>query len=184
MIARPRLARLLALACAAGVSAGCDNLDRIAVLLRDHDLEFHYLGDDAGHVERASVSVDTRVIATARHTETRGTADPALTEVEVEEMHFVRGTLDVTYTGRDHVRMHHRTGLLQPPSRHTHVRDARAQRVLALAGADGRLPPSAAQGSPLTWLPPDHIPRQPVRGMDYDGGPEPGRISPSGQRRR
>jgi Flp pilus assembly secretin CpaC len=82
------------------VSPGCDRLDRVAALLRDHDLEFHYLGDDAGQVERASVSVDTRVIATARHMQTRVTADPALTEIEVEETHFVRGTLDVTYRGR------------------------------------------------------------------------------------
>jgi len=100
MTARPRLARLLAFACVAGVSAGCDHLDRAAELLRDHDLEFHYLGDDAGHVERASVSVDTRVIATARQVQTRVAADPALTEVEVEETHFVRGTLEVTYAGR------------------------------------------------------------------------------------
>jgi hypothetical protein len=100
MIARPRLARLLVLACAVGVSAGCGHLDRVAGLLRDHDLEFHYLGDNAGHVEQASVSEDTRVIATARHTRTRVTADPARTEVEVEETHFVRGTLNVTYTGR------------------------------------------------------------------------------------
>jgi len=94
MIARPRLVRLLVLACAVGVSAGCDHLDRVAGLLRDHDLEFHYLGDDAGRVERASVSVDTRAMRT------RVTADPALTEVEVKETLFVRGTLDVTYTGR------------------------------------------------------------------------------------
>jgi hypothetical protein len=82
------------------MNAGCQRFDRIAALLRDHDLEFHFIGDDVGKVERASVSVDTRVIATARQSQTRVTANPAVTEVEVEETHFVRGTLTVTYTGR------------------------------------------------------------------------------------
>jgi len=97
MMTRPWL---LVLASALAVNAGCQRFDRVAEFIRDHDLEFHFIGDDAGHVERASVSQDTRVIATARQSPARVTADPAVTEIEVEETHFVRGTLEVTYTGR------------------------------------------------------------------------------------
>ena len=123
-----RSVSLLVLVLALAVSGGCQRFESVAALLRDHDLEFHYIGDDAGHVERASVSVDTRVIATARQTQTRATANPAVTEVEVEETHFVRGTLQVTYTG--HVTFACTAGqAFCPPLRVTAASGTRARNV-------------------------------------------------------
>jgi hypothetical protein len=83
------------LAAALLVAPGCNQLN----LFWNADLEFAYLGDDAGRVERASVSTGTRVIATARRSGTRTTTDPDVTEIDVDETHFVRGTLEVVYTG-------------------------------------------------------------------------------------
>jgi hypothetical protein len=51
-------------------------------------------------VERASVDQGTRVIATARRLSERTTHDPGVTEIEIEETHFVKGTTDVVYRGR------------------------------------------------------------------------------------
>lgn len=102
VVHRPRLAWLLALVCATEVIAGCERLDRVTAFLRDRDLEFHYIGSDAGDVERASVSVssDHRVIATARRSQARATGNPPVTEITIEETHFVKGTQDVIYFGR------------------------------------------------------------------------------------
>ena len=51
-------------------------------------------------VERASVDQGTRVIATARRVNERTTNDPEVTETEIEETHFVKGTTEVVYRGR------------------------------------------------------------------------------------
>jgi hypothetical protein len=75
---------------------GCNQLD----LLWNSDLEFHYVGDEFGRVERASVSTGTRVIATAKRLDVRMTDNPEVTEIDVDETHFVRGTLNVVYEGR------------------------------------------------------------------------------------
>jgi len=77
------------------LAPGCNQLN----LLLNADLEFAYIGDESGQVERASVSTGTRVIASARRSGTRMTDDPAVTEIDVDETHFVRGTLDVVYKG-------------------------------------------------------------------------------------
>jgi hypothetical protein len=90
------VSRVLSVVLAAGLLASCDRL----TMLRDRDLAFSYTGDDAGAVERASVDSNTRVIASAKRVATRATPDPAVTEVDVDETHFVPGTLNVVYTGR------------------------------------------------------------------------------------
>ena len=46
------------------------------------------------------MSTRTRVIASARRVGIRRTGNPVVTKVDVDETHFVRGTLDVVYTGR------------------------------------------------------------------------------------
>jgi hypothetical protein len=100
-VSRPvRSAWILVLIGAAVVTGGCERLARLSEIYRDFDLEFHYVGTDPDGVERASVSIDTRVIASARRTSARPGADPSVTEVEVAETHFVHGTPDVVYTGR------------------------------------------------------------------------------------
>jgi len=91
-----QLLRTLACTCAIVILPGCDRL----TLLLDSDLEISYLGEEFGHVQRASVSTRTRVIASARRVGIRRTGNPVVTEVDVDETHFVRGTLDVVYTGR------------------------------------------------------------------------------------
>ena len=58
-----------------------------------------YVGEGSV-VERASADQDTRVIATARRLSGRVTDDPEVTEIEIEETHFVKGTPDVVYRGR------------------------------------------------------------------------------------
>ena len=63
------------------------------------DLGVAYVGEGSV-VERASVDQGTRVIATARRLSGRMTDDPELTEVEIEETHFVKGTTEVVYRGR------------------------------------------------------------------------------------
>ena len=78
------------------VGAGCDQLRRWS----DLDLEMGYLGDESGFVDRASVSTDTKVIASARRVGVRRTDGPGITELDVEETHYVRGTLEVVYTGQ------------------------------------------------------------------------------------
>ena len=98
------VSRLLVVVLAAGLLASCDRL----TILRNGDLAFSYTGDETGAVERASVDSDTRVIASAKRVATRATADPAVTEIDVDETHFVRGTLNVVYTG--HIVFHCRTG--------------------------------------------------------------------------
>ena len=77
-------------------------------MLRNRDLAFSYTGDDTGAVERASVDSDTQVIASAKRVATRATTDPAVAEIDVDETHFVRGTLNVVYTGK--IVFHCRTG--------------------------------------------------------------------------
>jgi hypothetical protein len=75
---------------------GCEKLTIIA----NRDLEFSYLGDGREGVDRASVSSHTRVIAAAHRVAMRSTTDPAVTEIDVDETHFVPGTLTAVYTGR------------------------------------------------------------------------------------
>jgi len=57
-------------------------------------------GDAVRGPERASVSSNTRVVAQARRLDVRATADPSVTEIEIEETHFRVGQRDVLYTGR------------------------------------------------------------------------------------
>jgi hypothetical protein len=95
-ISESRRLTLLTLATVFACVCGCDKLTMIA----NHDLEFSYLGDGQGGADRASVSSRTRVIASARRVAVRSTSDPAVTEIDVDETHFVRGTLTVVYTGR------------------------------------------------------------------------------------
>jgi hypothetical protein len=64
-------------------------------MLRNRDLAFSYIGDDTGAVVRASVDSDTQVIASAKRVATRAITDPAGAEIDVDETHFVRGTLNV-----------------------------------------------------------------------------------------
>jgi hypothetical protein len=87
----PTLACLCAL-CA----AGCDTVARLCGV----DLEVAHVSDDAGYVELASVSTGTRVIASAKRVAVRKTERPDVTELDVEETHYVRGTTDVVYKGR------------------------------------------------------------------------------------
>ena len=98
------VSRVLSVVFAAGLLASCDQL----TMLRNRDLAFAYTGDDTGAVERASVDSDTQVIASAKRVATRATTDPAVAEIDVDETHFVRGTLNVVYTGR--IVFHCRTG--------------------------------------------------------------------------
>jgi hypothetical protein len=96
--------RVLSVVIAAGLLASCDRV----TMWRNRDLAFSYTGDDTGSVERASVDSDSRVIASAKRVGTRATTDPAVTEIDVDETHFIRGTLNVVYTGR--IVFHCRTG--------------------------------------------------------------------------
>jgi hypothetical protein len=96
--------RALSVALGAGLVASCCRV----MLPVDGDLSWAYLGDEAGTVDRASVASDTKVIASAKRLATRATAESAVTEIHVEETHFVRGTLTVLYTGR--IVFHCRTG--------------------------------------------------------------------------
>jgi len=98
------VSRLLSVVLAAGLLASCDRL----TMLLNRDLAFSYTSDDTGAVECASVDSDTRVIASAKRAATRAMTDPAVTEIDVDETHFVRGTLNVVYTGR--IVFHCRTG--------------------------------------------------------------------------
>lgn len=87
------------------IGPGCDRLLRLS----DRDLEVAYLGDDSGLVEGASVSTDTKVIASARRVGVRTTENPDATELDVDETHYVRGTLDVVYTPLGRHRLDPRT---------------------------------------------------------------------------
>jgi hypothetical protein len=78
---------------------GCQRLEVLRFLWMQGDLGVAYVGEGSV-VERASVDQDTRVIATARRLSGRGTNDPGVTEIEIEETHFVKGTPDVVYRGR------------------------------------------------------------------------------------
>lgn len=78
---------------------GCQRIEHLRVLWMQGDLGVAYVGKGSV-VERASVDQDTRVIATARRLNAYTTADPAVTEIEIEETHFVKGTTDLVYRGR------------------------------------------------------------------------------------
>jgi len=80
-------------------TCGCQRLEGLRALWMQGDLGVAYVGEGAV-VERASVDQDNRVIATARRLSGRGTNDPKVTEIEIEETHFVKGTPDVVYKGR------------------------------------------------------------------------------------
>ena len=80
-------------------TVGCQRIEDLRVLWMQGDLGIAYVGEGSV-VERASADQDTRVIATARRLSGRTTNDPAVTEIEIEETHFVKGTTDVVYRGR------------------------------------------------------------------------------------
>ena len=90
-----RSLRLLTLATTLIAACGCDQVK----MFRNRDLAFSYQDDSEGLVDRVSVDSDTRVIASAKRVAIRSTSDPAVTEIEVAEPHFVRGALEVVYTG-------------------------------------------------------------------------------------
>jgi hypothetical protein len=94
-VSRFRSLRLLTLATSLIGACGCDQVK----MFRNRDLAFSYQDDSEGLVDRASVDSNTRVIASAKRVAIRTTSDPAVTETEVAETHFVRGTLEVVYTG-------------------------------------------------------------------------------------
>ena len=98
------LFRVCSIVFAAGLLASCDRV----TMWRNRDLAFSYTGDDTGSVERASVDSDSRVIASAKRIASRATTDPVVAEIDVDETHFIRGTLNVVYTGR--IVFHCRTG--------------------------------------------------------------------------
>jgi hypothetical protein len=91
-----RLLGIAAVVSGMAIAPGCERLTR----MWNSDLEYAYLADESGRVDRASVSTDTRVIASAERVGVRATEEPGVSELEVEETHFVRGTLEVVYTGR------------------------------------------------------------------------------------
>ena len=62
------------------------------------DLEYHAVGDEFDRVELVSISSKTRVIASAKRVDIRTTSNPDVTELDVDETHYVRGTLEVVYT--------------------------------------------------------------------------------------
>lgn len=131
--------------CAVMIGPGCDRLRR----LWDRDLEVAYVGDESGLVERASVSTDTKVIASARRTGVRRTENPDVTELDVDETHYVRGTLDVVYTGRIVFRCNWTEDTCQrirvAPTSGTRPRDVFRQWPLRVGGppAHPALPPPA-----------------------------------------
>ncbi len=86
---------LLAVICA----SGCQRLNTLRIVWKDLGLSFSYRGEGSV-TERASVAHDTRVIATAKRLGARTTVDPDVSEVEIEETHFVKGTTQVVYKGR------------------------------------------------------------------------------------
>jgi hypothetical protein len=142
--ARQRL-RIASCICALLISSSCDRLRRLS----DTDLEVAYLGDDSGLVERASVSTDTKVIASAKRVSVRRTENPNVTEIDVDETHYVRGTLDVVYTGRIVFRCSATEGICQriqvAPTSGTRPRDIFRQWPLRIGGppAHPALPPPA-----------------------------------------
>lgn len=93
---RRRLARLLTVGTALLIAIGCDTVASLVGM----DLEFAYVGDDSGAVEVVSVATGTRVIASARRARIRKTENPEISELDVDETHYVRGTLEVVYKGR------------------------------------------------------------------------------------
>jgi hypothetical protein len=121
------------------IGPGCDSLTR----LWESDLEIAYLGDESGYVGRASVSTGTKVIASARRVAVRRTENPNVTELDVDESHYVRGTLDVVYTGRIVFRCNTNQELCQriqvAPTSGTRPRDVFRQWPLKI-GAPGRHP--------------------------------------------
>ena len=80
-------------------TSGCQRVEDLRVLWMQGDLGVAYVGEGSV-VERASADQDTRLIATARRLSGRVTNDPEVTEIEIEETHFVKGTPEVVYRGR------------------------------------------------------------------------------------
>jgi len=71
------------------LSSGCDNA-----------LEVQYQYDGFGLVETASARSGESIVAVAKRVDIRPVGGPTVTDVEVEETHFARGTQDVVYKGR------------------------------------------------------------------------------------
>jgi len=95
-VSNSRALLLLTLETALLGALGCDNVTRFM----NRDLAFAYLNDSEGQVDRASVDSRTRVIASAKRVAVRSTSDPVVTEIDVDESHFVPGTVNIVYTGR------------------------------------------------------------------------------------
>jgi hypothetical protein len=140
-----QLLRTLACTGAILIGPGCDWLTRLS----NSDLEVAYLGDESGYVERASVSTGTKVIASARRVGVRTTENPDVTELDVDETHYVRGTLDVVYTGRIVFQCSTTQGVCQrirvAPTSGTRPRDVFRQWPLRIGGprVHPALPPPA-----------------------------------------
>jgi hypothetical protein len=140
-----QLLRILACTGAILIGLGCDWLTR----LWESDLEVAYLGDESGYVERASVATGTKVIASARRVDIRRTENPDVTELDVDETHYVRGTLDVVYTGRIVFQCSTTQAVCQrirvTPTSGTRPRDVFRQWPLRIGGARAHpaLPPPA-----------------------------------------
>lgn len=78
---------------------GCQRVEDLHVLWMQGDLGVAYVGEGSV-VERASADHGTRVIATARRLRGDVNNDPEVSEIEIEETHFVKGTSEVVYRGR------------------------------------------------------------------------------------
>ena len=90
------LSRLLSIVFAAGLLASCDRV----TMLRNRDLAFSYTGDDTGSVERASVDSDPESSRPPNGLPLERRRIRQWREIDVDETHFIRGTLNVVYTGR------------------------------------------------------------------------------------
>lgn len=127
--------------------ASCDRLRRWS----DLDLELGYLGDKSGFVERASASTGAKVIASARRVGVRHTEHPDVTDLDVDETHYVRGTRDVVYTGRLVFRCNSTRGVCErinvEPTSGTRPRDIFRQWPLRVGGPSVHpaLPPRATR---------------------------------------
>src|SRR5688572_25020011 len=85
-----------AVAAAVVLSVGCDPA---RVLWRDGDLEWSYQRND-GRVERVSAAKEHSEIARGKLLAIRPTENSDVTEIDVEETHYVWRTSKVVYCGQ------------------------------------------------------------------------------------
>lgn len=64
-----------------------------------HELEFQYQYDAFELVETASAMDAGAIVASAKRVAIRPVGGPTVTDIEVEETHFARGTQNVVYRG-------------------------------------------------------------------------------------